>query len=117
MTEIKIKENVYKVAFNMQTAIAYERTTNKNPLDLTQFQEGKIENVLVLGYCMILTSNDPESVPAYEEYISSFDTFSKVSEIANIVSAELMAFFGLTEADIKKASSKGGKSQKTDNRS
>lgn len=98
-TTIKVAGKDLKLAYTLHTAVSYEKMTGKNALDLDQFQKGGLEPVISLGYCMINSANDEKDVPAFEEFLKSFDTAQKMTVFVQAVMAEVASFFKPTEAD------------------
>lgn len=108
MTQIQINGKDYKMSYNLSTAIAYERMTGKNPLQLEQFTH-ELEAVSTIAYCMLLSNNDPIDVPDYEEFVKIISDAETLTEIINAASLEMQSFFvpkKVSKKDTKKKKQK-----------
>lgn len=92
MTQITLDGKTLNLAYNMQTAIAFQRITGKNPLLFEQFTND-IESIMSLSYCMILTNNDTYHTPDFEEFLKLIQDVETMTAIVTAASKELQAFF------------------------
>ena len=80
--------------YSLHAATAYEKMTGKSALDLSQFQDNKLEPIVTLGYCMLMGENDLEKLGiTYEGFLNDMDTVEKMTAVVQAVSKELMTFF------------------------
>lgn len=109
MQIITLKGHEYKMAYNMRTAIAFERMTGTNPLQLANFAGGEVEAIISVAYCMLLSNNDPINVPEFEDFLASIDDVKTMTEIVTATSTEMQAFFQPKKGDPQPAKPKKGK--------
>ena len=82
------------LAYSLHAAVSYEKMTGKSALDLSQFQDNKLEPIVTLGYCMLIGENDLEKLGiTYEGFLNDMDTIEKMTAVVQAVSKELMTFF------------------------
>lgn len=93
MRKVTINGREYNIGYNMNTAIAYERMTGKNAFELQQFQDGKLEPQLALGYAMLLSCNDPATLPDMEEMLQSITDLQTMNDFLYAIADELKVFF------------------------
>ena len=94
MTTIIYKGKERKLSFNIAAAIAYERKTGRNFFnDLTAIQEGKLEQLITIGWCMLIANNDPHDIPDFEEFTQSMEFDEETTAFINGLSAELTSYF------------------------
>jgi len=96
------------MSYNLAAAIAYERMTGRNPLDLQQFNEGKIEPVVRLGYCMIVGINDTIDLPDYGNFVQGIGLGQEFVDFINAITEEMKEYYDLQVGDKPKKPVKKG---------
>lgn len=82
-----------QLKYSLHAATAFEKMTGKSALDLSQFQNNQLAPVVELGYCMLLSFNNEEDVPKYEDMLRDLDSIEKMTAFVQAVSEELIAFY------------------------
>lgn len=93
MTQIQLFGHDLKMAYNLQTAISYERMTGNNPLDFEQFQTNQVSNSACLAYCMLLSNNDPQLLPDFEDFVRQIADVKTMTDLFHITAKEMQAFY------------------------
>ena len=83
-----------KLAYSLHAAVSYEKMTGKSALDLSQFQDNKLEPVVTLGFCMLQSSNDLKALGIdFDKYLEDMDTIEKMTALVQAISKELIEFY------------------------
>lgn len=101
MTQIQMKGKTLNLAFTLQAAISYERMTGKSALDLDQFQDGKLEPIVVLGYCMLAANNAKGDVPDFDIFVREMDFGKDFVSFSNGIAEEIRRYFAPQTGDEK----------------
>ena len=99
MRTIKFHGKDYQMSYNLAAAIAYERMTGRNPLDLQQFNEGKIEPIVRLGYCMIVGIDDTIDLPDYGNFVQGIGLGDEFVAFINAITEEMKEYYDLQVGD------------------
>lgn len=91
------------MSYTLQTAILFERMTGMNPLQFDEMK-GEVETMTKIAYCMLLSSNDPDMVPDFDELLKSIHSIDQMNTLITTASQEMVAFFSTGKA----ADNKGG---------
>lgn len=91
MTQIKLQGKEYNLAYNMLVAITYERITGNSSLELDQFNNGKVENILMLGFAMITCNNQTDM--ELDTFLQMLGDIEAVNVVIAGATAELASFF------------------------
>ena len=80
--------------YSLRAATLYEMQTGRSALDLSQFQDNKLEPVVTLGYCMLQSSNDMKAPGIdFDKYLEDMDTIEKMTALVQAISKELIEFY------------------------
>lgn len=95
MTTINGKQ--YNISFNLHAACLYERITKRNALeDVANFPS--MELILTMGFCMILSSNQEEDTPDFDDYLKSIK-FNETAPLLNDIKSSIRDFFNVLPGD------------------
>ena len=86
------------MSYNLKTAITFERLTGKNPLALQPTDFTETEYIITIAYCMLLSNNDAELVPTWDDYLNAFN-INSTAELMTKAAAEVMAYFRPDKGD------------------
>jgi hypothetical protein len=98
MTQIQLFGKELQMSYNLQTAIAFERMTGKNPLQLDQFG-GDVEGIVTIAYCMLLSNNDAYHVPDFEVFLREIHDIHTMNTVITATSQEMQRFFAPQPGD------------------
>lgn len=92
MTKVQINGKEYNLAYNIQGACLYERTTGRNPLNIAEEFQGSLENLLRLGYCMVISCNNEQTTPDIDEVMRTI-TADELGKFLTATRNEMNAYF------------------------
>lgn len=98
MTQIEINGKAFDLAYNFQTATTFQRMTGENPFDLPNINMD-LQTLATIGYCMLLSNNETEDVPEFEQFIRSIADVKTSAIFLQAVNKEIEDFFGLQPGD------------------
>ena len=101
---ITLQGRQYTLAFNMATAIAYERLTGKSAFDLKQFTPddtgAHMEAIFDLALCMLIANNGDDCINDKGAFLLSITTIEEMNAVISATADALNAFFRPQKGDI-----------------
>lgn len=114
MTKVQINGKEYNFAYNIQGACLYERTTGRNPLNIAEEFQGSLENLLRLGYCMVISCNNEQTTPDIDEVMRTI-TADELGKFLTATRNEMNAYFQPLPGDESRSSAPGAEDNEGDN--